>query len=313
MNRESSRVSSDYVSSSMTQASGHTPVLLQETIDCLDPEPGEFFIDGTVNGGGHSKEILKAISPDGTLLCVDWDKTAIQKAKKEIQSESSTVIFSNENYANIPELIKKKKLPKANGFLLDLGFSSNQLEGSNRGFSFLKDEPLYMTYSEKSKSVAEIIRELKEADLADIIFRFSGERLSRKIAKAVKDTSKKKRITSSLELAEVIRGAVPKSYESGRIDPATRTFQALRIYANHELENLEKILSNLLSILAPGGRVAIITFHSLEDSLVKKHFQKMEQSKEMKLINKKPIEASEQEVLLNSHSRSAKLRATIIT
>lgn len=290
----------------------HVPVLLQEVIDCLDPEPGEFFIDGTAGGGGHSKEILKKISPDGTLLCVDWDESAIQKVKKEIHSKDSKVIFENENYADIPDILKKRKIPKANGLLLDLGFSSNQLDESGRGFSFQKDEPLYMTYSENSKSVAEIIRELKEDDLADVIFRLGGERLSRKIAKAIKDVSKKKRITSSLELAEVIRGAVPKSYEAGRIDPATRTFQALRIFANHELENVEKVLKGLKSILAPGGRVAIITFHSLEDSIVKKYFQKLEQSKEIKLINKKPIEANEDEVARNPRSRSAKLRAAIV-
>ncbi|MEK9173123.1 MAG: 16S rRNA (cytosine(1402)-N(4))-methyltransferase RsmH [Patescibacteria group bacterium] len=290
----------------------HTPVLLQETIDCLDPEPGEFFIDGTANGGGHSKEILKAISPDGTLLCVDWDEVAIKKATKEVQSRNATVIFANENYAELPSLLKKKKLPKANGLLLDLGFSSDQLNISGRGFSFLEDEPLYMTYSEKSKPVAEIIRELKEDDLADVIFKLSGERLSRKIAKAIKEASKRKRITSSLELAEVIRKAVGGKYEAGRINPATRTFQALRIFANKELENLERVLSGLGSILAVGGRIAIISFHSIEDSLVKEYFKKMAQSKKLVLINKKPIEASENEVMRNPRSRSARLRAAII-
>ncbi|TSC81624.1 MAG: 16S rRNA (cytosine1402-N4)-methyltransferase, partial [Parcubacteria group bacterium Gr01-1014_20] len=202
--------------------------------------------------------------------------------------------------------------PKANGLLLDLGFSSDQLNTSGRGFSFLEDEPLYMTYSEKSKSVAEIIRELKENDLADVIFKFSGERLSRKIARAIKETGKRKRITSSLELAEVIRGAVGGKYEAGRINPATRTFQALRIFANQELENLERVLTNLENILAVGGRVAIISFHSIEDSLVKDHFKKMVQLKKLTLINKKPIEANMDEVVRNPRSRSAHLRAAII-
>ena len=293
----------------------HPPVLLKEVVEYLDPKPGSFVIDGTVNGGGHAKEILEKISPHGTLLGIDWDESLIARAKEKIVSRNSKVILISGNYAEIPEILKEKKLSKADGLLLDLGFSSEQIENSNRGFSFTHDEPLFMTYSSKQKPVAEIIRELKEQDLADIIFKFSGERYSRAIARAIKKSSRNSRIISSSELANIIRQALPKSYERGsgrnksRIDPATRTFQALRIYANSELENLEKILSRLGDVLNIGGRAIIISFHSLEDALIKKYFQKIEKENKGKILTKKPITPEEKEIKLNFRSHSAKLRA----
>lgn len=292
----------------------HVPVLLDEVIDSLNLTPGKFIIDGTVNGGGHAEAIAKKIYPTGKLLGIDWDKKVLEATKRKsfVISHKSSVVLHQGNYADLPEILKKEKLGKADGLLLDLGFSTEQIENSNRGFSFAKDEPLYMTYSDDEKPVAEIIRELKESELANIIFTLGGERLSRKIAKAIKDVSREKRITSSLELAEIIRHAVPRSYENGRIDPATRTFQALRIYANHELENIKKILTHLTEVLNPGGRVAIISFHSLEDSLVKKYFQKLEKEKILKILTKKPIEPTAEEIENNPKSRSAKLRVASI-
>ena len=288
----------------------HQPVLLKEVIEYLDPVPGSFVIDGTVNGGGHAREIIKKISPGGRFLGMDWDERLIGKLKEQswITANRSSVTLVSENYAELPNVLNKEKLPKADGLLLDLGFSSEQLENSGRGFSFDKDEPLYMTYSSLSKPVAEIIRELKENELAEIIFKLGGERLARKIAKAVKEAGKKKRIISSLELANIIRAAVPKNYESGRIDPATRTFQALRIYANSELDNLKKVLSNLKQIIKTNGRIAIISFHSLEDGIIKKEFQRLEKAGELKILTKKPVEPSEAEIKSNPRSRSAKLR-----
>ncbi|MBI3589266.1 MAG: 16S rRNA (cytosine(1402)-N(4))-methyltransferase RsmH [Candidatus Liptonbacteria bacterium] len=292
----------------------HIPVLLKEVIEYLNPEPGEFIIDGTINGGGHAKIILDKISPSGKVFGIDWDESLIKKLKREswVIGHKSSITLISGNYADLPEILKKEKLGKADGLLLDLGFSSEQIENSNRGFSFDKDEPLYMTYSAESAPVAQVIRELKEGELADIIFKLGGERLSRKIAKAIKEVSKKKRITSSLELAEIIRASTPKNYENQRIDPATRTFQALRIYANHELENLEKVLNRLPDILKPKARVVIISFHSLEDAIIKKHFQKLELAGILKILTKKPIEASMEEIVQNPKSRSAKLRAAIL-
>ena len=312
MNRESSEISLSEGSSSKIQVSRHVPVLLNEVIEFLDLKPGKFIIDGTVNGGGHTEAILEKVSPGGKVLGIDWDEKVLEATKKKFSKEKG-IILRQGNYADTLEILKKEKLGKAEGLLLDLGFSTEQIENSGRGFSFDKDEPLYMTYSDENIPVAQIIRELKEDELADVIFKLGGERLSRKIAKAIKDESKKRRIISSLELAEIIRNTVPKSYENGRIDPATRTFQALRIYANRELENLEKILNSLTEILKPKARIAIIGFHSLEDAIVKKHFQKLEQEGILKILTKKPIEPTEEEINHNPKSRSAKLRvATII-
>ncbi|MEK7138376.1 MAG: 16S rRNA (cytosine(1402)-N(4))-methyltransferase RsmH [Patescibacteria group bacterium] len=290
----------------------HVPVLPNEVIESLDLKPGKFIIDGTVNGGGHTELIYKKVSPGGKVLGIDWDEKVLEVTKKKFNKEKG-IILRQGNYADTLEILKKEKLGKADGLLLDLGFSTEQIENSKRGFSFDKDEPLYMTYSDESIPVAQIIRELKEDELAEIIFKLGGERLSRKIAKAIKEESKNKRITSSLELAEIIRNAVPKSYENGRIDPATRTFQALRIYANRELENLEKILNNLPEILKSQARVAIISFHSLEDVIVKKYFQKLEQIGILKILTKKPIEPTEEEININPKSRSAKLRVAIMS
>lgn len=289
----------------------HVSVLPKEVVESLDLKPGKFIIDGTVNGGGHTELISKKISPTGKVLGIDWDEKVLAATQKKFSKEKR-IILRQGNYADTLEILKKEKLGKADGLLLDLGFSTEQIENSKRGFSFDKDEPLYMTYSDESIPVAQIIRELKEDELAEIIFKLGGERLSRKIAKAIKEASKKQRITSSLKLAEIIRHTVPKSYENGRIDPATRTFQALRIYANRELENLEKILNDLPEILKPQARVAIISFHSLEDAIVKKHFQKLEQTGILKILTKKPVEPTEEEININPKSRSAKLRVAII-
>lgn len=294
----------------------HIPVLLNEVIKQLNPKPKDFIIDGTIGGGGHSLEIFSRISPGGILLGVDLDKNLLRLAKKRILEESgdkaktTKLILVEGNYADLPKILKKKKLPKADGLLLDLGFSSDQLN-SGKGFSFMNDEPLIMTYGE-GEPVKKIIRNLSEKELAKIIFELSNERFSRAIAKAIKEREKIKPIETSGELAEIIRKRLPKNYERGRIDPATRTFQALRIYANKELDNLKKALSNLLEVLKPGGRAVIISFHSLEDAIVKNYFKTMEKERKIKILNKKPIVPSEDEIKKNPSSRSAKLRSAVV-
>jgi len=190
-----------------------------------------------------------------------------------------------------------------------LGFSSEQLESSGRGFSFKKDEPLLMTYDPSATPVKDILRELDENTLADIIFEFSGERFSRKIAAAIKMRGRKKKIETSGELNEIIKAVLPKSYERGRIEPATRTFQALRIYANHELENIEKVIKKLPEILKPEGRIVFISFHSLEDRMVKKSFKRMAKQGELEIMTPKPIRPTREEARENPRSRSAMLRA----
>lgn len=270
----------------------HTPVLLNEVITTLDPKPGEFFIDGTFGSGGHSKAIQEKIGTSGRLLAIDWDKTG-------------------ENFADLPEILKKRELPKADGLMIDLGFSSEQLS-SGRGFSFERNEPLLMTYDFSAKPVREILKELSEEELAKIIKDLSDERFAKRIAQRIEEYLKRKPIETSKELAEIIKSAVPKNYERGRIHPATRTFMALRIYANKELENLEKLLKNMELILKPGGRAAIISFHSLEDRLVKNYFRDLSKVGRLKILTKKPITASREEILMNPRARSAKLRAAIV-
>ena len=288
----------------------HIPVLLNEVIESLNPKPGNFFIDGTVDGGGHAREIIKKIEPGGIFLGIDWDESMVERLKESMESKKAKIILVHSNYKNIQEILKKNNLPKADGLLLDLGFSSEQIEESKRGFSFLKDEVLDMRYSREAgvQSAAEVVNSLSENDLADIFYKYGEERFSRRIAKKIVEERRRKKIFMTSELVGIIRTAVPKSYERGRIHPATRIFQALRIYVNRELENVETILENLREIINSGGRVAIITFHSLEDRLVKHYFRKMEKENLCKILTKKPIVPSEEETKSNPRSRSSKLR-----
>ncbi|MEE8131438.1 MAG: 16S rRNA (cytosine(1402)-N(4))-methyltransferase RsmH [Candidatus Paceibacterota bacterium] len=319
----------------------HIPVLLNETIEILNPQPGEFFIDGTIGNGGHAVKIFEKIMPNGRLLGVDLDKNNLEIAREKILTETKNqklkaknLILVHGNYADLPEILKKEKLGKADGLILDLGFSSEQLE-SGKGFSFQKDELLDMRYNtrtivdytrtntEKSQresalspyesvsmTAAEVINTFSEKDLADIIYEYGEERYSRKIAKKIIEQRKRKLIKTTFDLVEIIKKSVPRSYERGRIHPATRTFQALRIYVNHELENLEKLLKNLDKILK--GRAVIISFHSLEDRLVKNCFKELKKEKKAEILTKKPIRATKEEIEQNPRSRSAKMRAILI-
>ena len=294
----------------------HIPVLPKEVIEYLKPEQGEFFIDGTVDGGGHAREVLKRIMPGGKFLGVDLDGEMIEKLKRDAElkdyAKKGEVKLVNGNYADLPEILERESLPKADGLLLDLGFSSEQLEASGRGFSFKKDEPLLMTYGDATVPVKDILRQLDEKELADVIYEFSGERFSRKIAAAIKQAGRKKKIETTGELNEIIKSTLPKSYERGRIEPATRTFQALRIYANRELENIENVLKQITRIVKPGGRVAIISFHSLEDRTVKNSFRNLYKEGEIEILTKKPVRPSREEERENPRSRSAMLRAAVI-
>lgn len=313
----------------------HKPVLLKEAIEILNPRPGEFFIDGTIGSGGHSLEILKRIGPKGKLLGIDWDGKMIERLKIEKLKDYKNAILINDNYANLPEILEKNNLPKgssrtksslppkADGLILDLGFSSEQLDppaGGGRGFSFLRNEILDMRYDTFGElriknselrilTAAEIINSFSEKDLADIFYKYGEERFSRKIAKKIVEERKKKRILTTFDLVEAIKMAVPKSYERGRIHPATRVFQALRIYVNDELGNLENVLKNIGKIVKNKGRIAIISYHSLEDRLVKNYFRQMAKEGRAEILTKKPIKPGEEEKKQNSRSRSAKMRA----
>jgi 16S rRNA (cytosine1402-N4)-methyltransferase len=305
-----------------SSVSVHKPVLLHEVITFLDPKPGDFIIDGTVDGGGHAAAIADIIGPTGTLLGLDWDERLLERCKARFADQKNVTLLHG-NYADLPKIMREHDLEKADGLLIDLGFSSVQLEASGRGFSFgeaAANEPLLMTYDDSRTPVWQIIREEDEKSLANIIYEFGGERMSRQIAKAIKDHGRREPIMTAGGLADVVRealtgghdGAHRGKYEHGRIDPATRTFQALRIYANGELENLKTLLKNLREILKPGGRVAIISFHSTEDGIVKRAFQSLAKEGRVEIVTKKPVEATREEIKENPRSRSAKIRAAKI-
>jgi len=291
----------------------HVPVLLKEVLEVLNPSQGEFIIDGTLGEGGHTKAFIEAVKPDGKILATDWDKGNVENAKTQIDgSKLKSLILRNANYADLPGILREEKLGKADALLLDVGFASGQLT-SGRGFSFQKDEPLLMTYSDDQVPAYAILRQLKERELAEMIRELSDEKYSGRIARVIKEEGKKVPIVRTGRLAEIIKSAVPKNYEHGRINPATRTFMALRIYTNDELGNLDHALQNLEEIVKVGGRVAVISFHSKEDKIVKNYFRDMSREGKAELITKKPITPQEEEIRDNPKSRSAKLRAIKIT
>ena len=286
----------------------HIPVLLEEVCSALELNPGELFIDGTGGSGGHAQALLERVGERGKLLVLDWDPEAAKRLKEKF-ARDPRVIVVEANFATLREVLKDIGWAAAHKLLLDLGFSSEHLESSGRGFSFRRDEPLTMTYSPNATPVKTLLKELSEEDLAEIIHEYGEERYARRIAHAIRERMKKKAIETSGELADVIKNAVPRAYARGRLDPATRTFQALRIFANSELENVRRALHDLDGILLPGGRAAVISFHSLEDRIVKEEFRLLAREKDWKLLTKKPITAGREEILRNPRARSAKLRA----
>ncbi|MDP3729843.1 MAG: 16S rRNA (cytosine(1402)-N(4))-methyltransferase RsmH [bacterium] len=287
---------------------GHIPVLLKEVITALEPKDGAIIIDGTAGGGGHSAEILKHIGNTGTLIALDWDDAAIALLKKKFANDPRVQYFVS-NYAALPRLIQAHHFQKADGLLIDLGFSSDQLL-RGRGFSFQSDDPLIMTYNDVSESLSAFLKHTTVAELTDIIRAYGEERYAPRIAKAIYEA--RTQVTTTRQLADVIQRAVPRSYERGRLHPATRTFQALRIYLNRELENLEHVIAAVPDIVKPGGRVVIISFHSLEDRIVKTSFKTLASKGRIDIMTKKPISAEAHEIQQNPRARSAKLRAARI-
>lgn len=284
----------------------HIPVLLKEVVESLNPQENDFVIDGTVDGGGHMKAVLPRLGSQGIFLGVDWDERLAENCAalvKDLKPAAKAIIV-NDNFRNLPEILKKNNLPKADCLLLDLGFSTEQL-AADKGFSFSgEDGPLTMTYNSRQESLYELLKKTTTRELAEVIKNFGEERYAIGIADAIKMTLPK----TTRELAEIIRRAVPASYRNGRLHPATRTFMALRIWVNGELENVTAVLESLPTIIEKGGRVAIISFHSLEDRLVKNAFRDLVKEEKAKLLFKKPIQASLAEKRVNPASRSAKLR-----
>ncbi|MBU7582619.1 MAG: 16S rRNA (cytosine(1402)-N(4))-methyltransferase RsmH [Nostoc sp. TH1S01] len=279
------------------QIFSHLPVLPQEVISGLAVSAGGHYLDTTVGGGGHSRLILQT-APDVQLTAIDQDEDALAAAKKELAEFGDRVKFIQSNFAAY-------QFPAAtfNGILADLGVSSYQLDTPERGFSFRHTASLDMRMNKQgSLTAADVINEWEEAELADIFFKYGEERLSRRIARRIVE---RRPFNTTTELAEAIASAVPPKYRYGRIHPATRAFQALRIVVNDELKSLETFLEKAPNALVPGGRIAVISFHSLEDRIVK---HGLRNSPLLRVITKKPITAQELEISNNPRSRSAKLR-----
>ncbi|OGI73027.1 16S rRNA (cytosine(1402)-N(4))-methyltransferase [Candidatus Nomurabacteria bacterium RIFCSPHIGHO2_02_FULL_41_18] len=281
----------------------HKTVLLNETIDGLDLKEDSVVLDATFGGGGHSAEILKRF-PEVKIIALDQD-ASVWKSQPGIS-------FHNKNFRNLDEVLKKEGKEKVDGIIFDLGLSSDQLENSGRGFSFMKDEPLFMTMKENPRpedlTAREIVNDWDEQNLADIIYGFGEERYGRRIAGAIAQARKQKPIETTFDLVGIIKRAVPARYREGRLHFATKTFQAIRIAVNDELEALREGLKVGFESLRSGGRMAVISFHSLEDRITKRFFKDKQKAGEAILINKKPIVAKREEIKNNPRSRSAKLR-----
>jgi 16S rRNA (cytosine1402-N4)-methyltransferase len=291
----------------LSAASTHIPVLLEEAIEALKVQPGGRYIDCTIGPGGHAAAILESSTPGGQLLGIDADPKAIRMAKSRLEAYGDSVLLVNQNFANLKAICSKYGFFPVHGILFDLGLSSVQLERNNRGFSFRHDSLLDMRLSPRQEITADtIINTSSENQLARLIQAYGEERHSQRIARYI---VRQRPITTSLQLAQTIEQAV--GGRRGRIHPATRTFQALRIAVNRELENLSSALEQAVGLLGFGGRLVVISYHSLEDRIVKQfmHQRASGDDASLSLVNKKVITPSLAEVHYNPRSRSAKLRA----
>lgn len=280
----------------------HIPVLPAEILEWLRPQPGQILVDGTLGGGGHTRLLAERLSGEGYVLAVDRDPAAVAAAERNLRGLNVKVAHAS--YLELPELLRQLQVEYVNGIVLDLGLSSDQLADDQRGFSFQTGGALDLRFNpEEGEPASRLLARLRENEIADLIFKFGEERFSRRIAKQIVAARTSQPIQTAEQLAALVRRCVPRSNDG--IDPATRTFQALRIAVNNELGGIEQALKTLPALLAPGGRLAIISFHSLEDRLVKEAFRS---DQRLQVLTKKPITASPAELAANPRSRSAKLR-----
>jgi 16S rRNA (cytosine1402-N4)-methyltransferase len=298
----------------------HQPVMVAEVLAGLRAQPGGRYVDCTVGEGGHALAILEASSPGGRLLGIDADPEAIEASRRHLQRHAGSLALVNANFAQLAEVVKAQRFQPVQGVLLDLGLSSLQLEGERRGFSFKGDDPLDMRFSpEQDRTAAELVNSLSEANLVDLLFRLGEEPQARRIARAVVAA---RPLQAARQLAEVVERAVPR--RGRRLHPATRVFQALRMAVNDELQSLEAVLDQVMEVLAPNGRLVVISYHSLEDRLVKQFLRHEARNcicppeiavcqcghrARLRLITRRIITPSREEVVSNARSRSARLRA----
>jgi 16S rRNA (cytosine1402-N4)-methyltransferase len=282
----------------------HQAVLPAETLGLLDPKPGETWVDATVGAGGHARLIAERLRPDGRLIGLDQDPTMLDRARGRLTDLPVTLVHAN--FDQLPGVLANLGIERVDGVLADLGFASDQMDAAARGFSFRTEGPLDMRLDPTSGSTAaDLVNTLSEGALADVFFEYGEERLSRRVARRVVERRATRPFETTAELAELVRSCVPRS---GGIDPATRVFQALRIAVNDELGALERLLAALPMLVKPGGRVGIISFHSLEDRRVKQAFRT---AGLWQPLTKKPVEAADAEVAANPRSRSARLRVAV--
>ncbi len=301
----------------------HVPVMLGPVLELLGCKPGGVYVDGTLGGGGYSRSILEHGA--ARVVGMDWDAEAIERAAQSLGGQGERLVLERADFADVRRVLLKNGINEVDGIVVDLGLSSFQLDDAQRGFSFSKEGPLDMRMNQDlPQTAADLVDTLPEKELADLIYRYGEEKQSRKIARAIVAARLKSRIEDTLELAELIRRSVPKTRDSFRIHPATRTFQALRIAVNRELESLERFLPEALDVLKPGGRLCAVSFHSLEDRVVKETFRnwartcrcpperaacECEGRPLVRLLTKKPLRPEEGEVEQNPRARSARLRA----
>lgn len=296
----------------MTEQKTHISVLYEECLNALDLAPGKVIVDGTFGAGGHSTGIAEKIGKTGTLISFDQDGAVFTKPVVEEIKKLTNFIPVIANFRTMEKEVRGRGIDHVDGVLLDLGLSSTQLEHSGRGFSFQRDEPLQMTFSDRPDEqlvTAEVIvNEWQEHVIADILYGFAEETFSRKIARAIVEAREKSRITTTGQLIEIIKSAVPAFYQRGRTHFATRTFQALRIAVNDEMGSTEDGIKAAYDVLGSGGRLAVISFHSIEDRLVKYALRGLAEATGSHILTKKPIIATDEELKQNPRSRSAKLR-----
>lgn len=304
----------------------HIPVMLSEVVHYLNCKPGKIYADCTLGGSGHAGAILEKIIPDGILIGIDQDIDAIKNAKRKLKPYKLNIHLFHDNFINLPKILSQLNITAVDGILLDLGISFHHLDSSGRGFSFRKDEPLDMRMNIESDTTAEeLINTMDEKSLAEIFFKYGEERYSRKIAKKIVNVRKKEKIKSSRQLSEIVCGAVSgKASSKRRIHPATRVFMAVRIAVNKELNILNSFMETAFDLLKPEGRFCILSFHSLEDRIVKRKIKLMEgkcicppalprcvcnKTRVIRSLTKKVLRPTVEEVAANPMARSAKLRA----
>lgn len=287
-----------------TPTTVHIPVMLEEVLAALAPAEGGVFLDGTLGGGGHTRALAERVGASGRVIALDRDPGAVERAGRLLAGLPVTAVYAS--YGQARAVLDELGIAAVNGVLLDLGLSSDQLADESRGFSFSLEGPLDLRFDPtEGYPASDVVNRWGEKQIADAIYEFGEERLSRRIARAIVERRRSQPIESAAELSELVRRSVPRPRHGDRIHPATRTFQALRILVNDELGILERALRMLPDCLQPGGRAAVISFHSLEDRLVKNAFR---EDPRWRILTKKPLRASDAEVNRNPRSRSAKLR-----